>query len=149
MDTVTYPNAEVAEYVDQHFVPVQFNVKNEPSRFGEFNACWTPTLLFFDENLREHRRAEGYFHPPRVLGEMALARLKSALDRQRWNEALDLSQEVIARVRGDAGREPEALYWAAVAQYRVDHDGKRLMSGFRRLLERFPESDWAKRGDLG
>src|SRR5713226_10650005 len=117
MGAVTYPNPDVERFIGQHFIPVQFNVVEQPEVMDQVNASGTPTLIVQDAEGREHRRSQGYLDPKRFLGEMALAWLKDAIDRRDFNAARDRSREALERTQGDPERAPEAEYWAAVAAY--------------------------------
>ena len=145
MGAVTYPDPEVERFIDQYFVPVQFNVVEQAEVMDRFNAPWTPTLIVQDADGREHRRSEGYLDARRFLGEMALARLKAAINRQDFAAATDRATEALQRTKGDAFREPEAHYWSAVATYKASHDPNPLIQGWNRLLDEFPGSEWAKK----
>src|SRR5881409_3818985 len=103
MGTVTYPNADVERYIRSHFVPVQFNLVEDPEG-------------------RECRRSLGYLDPHRFVGEMALARLAQSIHRRDYKAAHERGLEANHRTKGDPWREPEALYFAAVAAYKVSSD---------------------------
>src|SRR5437764_9105384 len=122
MGAVTYPNPEVERFIQQHFIPVQFNVAEQPEAMERFNSTWTPTLIVQDAEGREHRRSQGYLDPQRFLGEMALAWLKDAIDRQDFKAAQERSRETLELTRADPEREPEAQYWASVAAYKANED---------------------------
>ena len=53
--------------------------------------------------------------------------------------------DALDRTQGDAAREPEALYFASVAACKAVSDVEKLLEGWNRLLDRFPEGDWAKK----
>ncbi|HZO90579.1 MAG TPA: thioredoxin family protein [Chthonomonadaceae bacterium] len=148
MGTVTYPNPEVERYIHQYFVPVQFNIVERPEVMDQFNSTWTPTIIVQDADGREHRRAQGYLDPQRFLGELALARVKAAIDRHDYQAAQQRAQEALEMTEGDPVREPEALYWASVADYKASNDVNKLLHGWRELLNEFPESEWAKRAEF-
>src|SRR6266851_3790608 len=148
MGAVTYPNPEVERIIQQHFIPVQFNVVEQPEAMEQFNSTWTPTLIVQDAEGREHRRSQGYLDPQRFLGEMALAWLKDAIDRGDFVAARDRATEVLERTKGDPEREPEARYWAAVASYKATGDAQHLIQGWNRLIDEFPQSEWAKRAEF-
>ena len=76
---------------------------------------------------------------------MSLARVKDALDRHDYEAATGLSKEALERTEGDPAREPEALYWSAVAAFEVSGDRDDLTKGWNRLLEAFLQSEWAKK----
>lgn len=148
MGAVTYPNPEVERFIEEHFIPVQFNVVEQPEIMEQLNASWTPTLIVQDARGREHRRSQGYLDPARFLGEMSLAWLKDAIDRKDFATAHNRAHEVMDRTKGDAAREPEALYWHSVAAYKKNEDPQHLMDGWNRLLDQFPDSEWAKRAEF-
>lgn len=112
MGAVTYPNPEVERYILDHFIPVQFNVVEQPEVMDFFNTPWTPTLIVMDADGKQHRRSQGYLDPKRFLAEMALARIQAAIDRQDFQSANALAEEAQRLTKGDPVREPEALYWA-------------------------------------
>lgn len=148
MGAVTYPNPEVARYIDQHFIPVQFNVVEQPEVIDRFNSAWTPTLIVQDADGREYRRSLGYLDPARFLGEMALARLLQSVHRRDLPAANERGKEALERTKGDPAREPEALYFASVAAYKAANDADKLVEGWNSLMDRFPESDWAKKAEF-
>jgi hypothetical protein len=148
MGAVTYPNPEVERYITQHFIPVQFNVVEQPQVMQQLNASWTPTLIVQDAEGQEHRRAQGYLDARRFLGEMALARVKDAIDRQEFKTAQERAGETLQLTKGDPEREPEALYWSSVAAYKATEDPHNLIQGWTRLLDQFPQSEWAHRAEF-
>src|SRR5690349_1346295 len=144
MGAVTYPNLEVERMMREQFIPVQFNVVEQPEVMDRFNTPWTPTLIVLDGEGKQHRRSQGYLDAKRFLAEMALARLQAAIDRRDFETAERLSSEVLRYTQGDPEREPEAAYWTSVAAYKANNDPNRLIGGWNRLMEQFPESDWAR-----
>jgi hypothetical protein len=145
MGAVTYPDPKVARMIADHFVPVQFDVVAEPEVMDRYNTPWTPTLIVEDANGKEHRRSQGYLDAPRFLAEMSMAWLKEAIDRRDYEEARRRSSEALEQTKGDPFRGPEAIYWSAVAAYKAGNDPQKLMSGWNRLLDAFPTSEWAKK----
>src|SRR6266536_823990 len=97
MGAVTYPDPEVERFIESHFIPVQFNVVEQPEVMDRFNTPWTPTLIVEDAHGREHRRAQGFHDAKRFLGEMALAWLKDAIDRRDYETAHTRAEEALAR----------------------------------------------------
>ncbi len=148
MGAVTYPDPQVEQFIRRQFVPVQFNVVEQPAVMDQFNTPWTPTLIVQDAEGREHRRSQGYLDPKRFLAEMSLAVLKDAIDRRAFAAAKARSAEAMERSQGDPEREPEALFWASVAAYKATDDPNNLLLGWNRLLDQFPRSDWAKRTEF-
>src|ERR671929_835427 len=97
MGAVTYPDPKVEREINEHFIPVQFNVVEQPEVMDQFNTPWTPTLIVQDAEGREHRRSQGYLDPARFLGEMSLAWLKDAIDRQDYAAAQQRTKEALER----------------------------------------------------
>jgi hypothetical protein len=145
MGAVTYPNPEVEKLIETQFIPVQFDVVAQPDVMERFNAPWTPTLIVQDADGREHGRSQGYLDAKRFLAEMSLVRLREAINRREFAEARDRVREVMPHVAGDPQREPEAIYWASVAAYKASGEIENLLNGWNRLLDQFPDSEWAKK----
>lgn len=148
MGAVTYPNADVEAEIKKDFVPVQYNVVEQPESMEKFHARWTPTLIFEDSHGDEIRRSEGYLDPQRMLGELALARVKAAVEAGDFQKAKDLAPTAISTTEGDATRAPEALYWSAVAAYKSANDPSHLVEGWNRLMDTYPDSEWAKKASF-
>ena len=72
----------------------------------------------------------------------------AAIDRQDFATAHRLSEEARRLTQGDPVREPEALYWSSVAAYKATHDPNNLVAGWNRLLDQFPQSEWAKKASF-
>ncbi|MDQ3795547.1 MAG: DUF255 domain-containing protein [Actinomycetota bacterium] len=145
MGTDTYPDGTVRSYVEEHFIPIRFNVLERPETEDRFNSGWTPTVIVEDAEGREHRRSQGYLNPRRFVGELALSRLKDAIDRRDFRSAFERSGNALKQTEDDPARRSEALYWSAVAAYRVSGDRNDLIEGWNDLLEMFPRSEWAER----
>jgi hypothetical protein len=145
MATVTYADPEVQRYVSENFVPVQLNVQEQPAAMECYNAVWTPTIIIECVEGIEHRRTEGYLDPQVFLEELSLAVFRAALDKHDFSAAKNRIGEALQKASGDPVREPEAMYWAAVADYKLSQDANELVTGWNRLLDRYPDSDWAKR----
>lgn len=146
MGNRTYPEPEVESYIEQHFAPIRFNTIEQPEMEAALGSGWTPTLIVEDADGNEHRRSQGYLDVERFLGQMALSRLQAALDHRDFEAASGLAEEALRLTKGDPHREPEAMYWSAVAAYKLGgNDREALTGGWEGLLDRFPGSEWAKR----
>ncbi len=148
MGAVTYPDPQVERFINEHFIPVQFDVVKQPEVMDQFHTPWTPTIIIQDAEGGEHRRSQGYLDPQRFLGEAALAWLQDAIDRRDFQTAQARVDEALERTKGDPTREPEARYWASVAAYKASNDPQNLVKGWNQLLDQFPESEWAKRAEF-
>lgn len=145
MAAVTHADADVQRYISENFVPVQINVKDDPGAMECYNAVWTPTIIIECADGIEHRRMEGYLDPQAFVEELSLAVFRAALDKHDFSAAKTRIGEALQKASGDPVREPEAMYWAAVADYKLSQDANELVKGWTRLLDQYPDSDWAKR----
>jgi hypothetical protein len=150
MGTVTYPNAQVAEFVSEHFVAIKFNVKEPHPDFkealGRGKVLWAPLLVFLDGRGSEPRRYVGFLPPDEFLAELRLVLGLSEMTHANFEAALRWL-EGAAELFPAASAAPEALFWAAAAGYRL----KGLAEVVRRwddLRARYPETTWARRVDV-
>jgi hypothetical protein len=148
MSTVTYSNPDVQKYISDCFLPIQINVVEQPDMMDVFNASWTPTIIVHDAEEQEHRRMVGFFDPKKFIEELSLGRLKAALDNKDFSDAKNRVAEAMDLTKGDPDREPEALYWAAITNYKASHNADDLKSGWLKLLSEYPESQWAHRAEF-
>jgi hypothetical protein len=147
-DATTLSHSCVQEYIEKHFAPVRLDVPRNLGLYERYNFCWTPTVLMQDGEGREHRRCEGAMPPEAFLRELALARLKEALNGSRFETARELSFEVLRTVEKDPQRAPECLYWCGVANFRAGRSVELLNYWWTRLLDEYPSSDWAARAQF-
>ncbi|MFL6236236.1 MAG: hypothetical protein ACJ76N_24100 [Thermoanaerobaculia bacterium] len=147
---MTYPNAQVAEFVSERFVAIKFNVK-EPhpdykEALGRGKVLWAPLLVFLDGRGSELRRYVGFLPPDEFLAELRLVLGLAAMTHTNFAEALRWFDGA-AELFPWASAAPEALFWAAAAGYRLSG----LPEVIRRwddLRARYPESTWARRADV-
>lgn len=145
MGAVTYPHAEVIEFLTEHFVPVKYNVK-EPApelkeALGRYRLLWAPVLVFLDHRGGELRRSTGFLAPNEFLAEARLGLGLQALARNKPDRALEWFQEAADRVPG-TDLAPEALFWAASAAYRIGGIPA-VIERWDDLRARYPDSTWA------
>ena len=147
MDTVTYPDRGVAEFIERHFLPVRLVVKQEPDLVEEYLVHWTPNVVLADGDGRLPYRIEGYLPPTEFLARLALGLGKYWLHTQQFDLAGEHFEEVARRHAGtEAGA--EALYWLGVAAYKHKHDSGALRHEWRRLEADYPSSEWTRRTQI-
>src|SRR5438874_10906390 len=147
MDTVTYPHPQVAELVNNHFIPARVRVKENPDLVKEYLVSWTPHVVVTDEQGRVHYRIEGYFPPTEFMAQMSLGAGKYHLHRGELAQATQRFEEVAQRHRGSqAGA--EALYWLSVCHYKESHNPAQLRQGWGKLAQEYPDSDWTIRSKV-
>ena len=146
-----YSDAEVVNFVSEHFVPVRAHVRHNAELYQQlgqrFNAQWTPTVLIVDPDGRERHRVEGFLPADDFLAQLRLGLAKSAFARGRFTEAEPLFRRVAERhPQSDAA--PEAVYWAGVSRYKATNDAAALADTARAFDERYQDTSWAKKASV-
>ncbi|MDF1613797.1 hypothetical protein [Desulfurivibrio dismutans] len=57
MDTVTYPESKVAQFIEKNLVPLRIPSDSKPYP-EKFNIKWTPALIVLGPNREEHHMVE-------------------------------------------------------------------------------------------
>jgi tetratricopeptide (TPR) repeat protein len=143
MDAVTYPDDNVALFLNTSMVPVrlQFNAKPYAK---DFNVMWTPTIITLDENGKEHYRTVGFLSAAELIPSLLMGIAKVHFDLGRLNEALAAMEKIIADYPKSKAA-PEAVFHRGVASYKSTHDPKPLRAAYDKLVADYPSSDWADR----
>src|SRR5262249_42967292 len=100
MDTVTYPDPDVAEFLHQHFIPVRGKIKEQSRLAEEYLVRWTPCIVFSDETGKVHSRIEGFLPPEAFLAQLSLSAGRFWLDRGQFDKGRERFEEVAHRHQG-------------------------------------------------
>jgi len=147
MDTVTYPDHRVVEFIDEHFIPARVRTKGNPQLLKDYFVTWTPNVVITDDNGKVHYRVEGYLPPEEFVARLSLGAGKFHLDRDEFDLAAERFEEVAQRHHGsEAGA--ESLYWLGIAHFKKTHDPAQLRPCWQQLAEEYPDSDWTKRSKI-
>lgn len=141
---MTYPDHRVAAAIAERFVPLKLDLFANRDVVRPLNVLWTPTLLFADRRGTVHYTSVNFLPPDDFLD---LLDLGEASARMRWAE-YDRAMELLATVgqrHPDGALVPEAIYWSGIAAYLKTKSNEALYGIWTELVERFPESIWAKR----
>jgi TolA-binding protein len=142
MDAVTYPNSDVAQYLNEHFVPVRLQIDQHKDQARRFGAKWTPGLFWLDAQGVARHQNVGYFHPEELLAECAYARGLVAVRTNDWQQGLERFEEVLLHwPRSFAA--PAALYWAGAAVRMTTGNSEDMLERWQRLLREYAGTAWA------
>jgi len=144
MDTVTYPDDRVAEFVEHHFLPARLKVKENHDLAADYLVSWTPNVVVTDDRGRVHYRVEGYLGPEDFLSRLSLGIGRFRLNRKLFAEAAARFEEVSRRHAGTEAA-AEALYWLGVARSKQAHDPAQLRPSWQQLAQEYPNSEWNRR----
>jgi hypothetical protein len=146
-----YPDARVADFVTEHFVPVRFHVKDQHEDFqrvGEkYGAMWTPTVLIVDADGTERHRIEGFLPANDFLSQLLLGTARAAFE-QKDNAAAERLYRRVVEQFPDTEAAPEAVYWAGVSKYRATNDPSALKATAATFGDRYQSSSWAKKASV-
>lgn len=152
MDTVTYPDPEVAAELGGAFAGFKASLMERHPDFVEASGGapvpWAPTFVYSDARGRQVRRSLGWLPPADFLAELRTARGIWAITRRKGEEAEELLGGVVAE-RPEAPAAPEAAYWLGVARFLAGRrDIQALADAWNDLRRRFPDSEWALKAEV-
>jgi hypothetical protein len=152
LDKTTYLDREVADVLNERFVPVLLNARRESEALrvlgGGHAYVFSPVLIVRAPDGRELRRTTGYLSPQAMLLELQIALAVGEMDRARWVEAHRILDEAIGRYRL-ARNVPEAMWWRGVSLYRASgNDLTVLRDAWHPLIAGYRSSIWAEKADI-
>jgi len=141
MDAVTYPNEDVTNLINAGFLSCKVDITNEDNAkiIQKYGVIWTPTFIFLTPDGRQLRRNTGYYPIPSFLAELHIAMGFVSMDAQQYAEAYQHFEQAASM---ESQVQPEAMYYMGVAAYRRDHDPAGLLSNWRELHAKYPDSIW-------
>jgi TolA-binding protein len=142
LENTTYSDPDVAKYINEHFVPVQLNQRENQRFFDTMKIIWTPTNTVCNSRGTELDRWTGYLPPNQFLPRIIFANARVAMAEGDWTAAIDGLSD-ITLTYGDSLVASEALYWLGVAQWKMTRDFDRLSDAWWRLMKEYPGSEAA------
>lgn len=77
METGTFPNKDLQEYIEKYFVPVKFTSGIDAEQFSRYGVAATPAFIVLDAEDNEIYRKIGYFEPDLLIEQLEKARNKA------------------------------------------------------------------------
>ncbi|HKZ81678.1 MAG TPA: thioredoxin fold domain-containing protein [Pyrinomonadaceae bacterium] len=142
LENTTYPDNDVASYINNYFVRLQLNRSQNSQLFKENKIIWTPTLTICNPQGAEQYRRVGYLPPEVFLPKVKFAHAWLAIASQEWSQATDLLDEVTS-IHSKSLVAPEALYWLGVARWKIGRKFDDLSKPWADLMDRYPGSQAA------
>jgi hypothetical protein len=145
---VTYPDEQVAQLLNDQFIPVRVDIEQAGKLADRYQALWTPNL-----NLIDGGREKGFYQvigwlPPLEFAAMLnLARSHFHLGRKQFSEAAPLFRGVFEKFPQSLYA-PESVYFRGVSRYLADHSVEALKEDWNLLQRRYPDSQWAMKSNL-
>jgi len=143
MDTVTYPEKPVVDFIQKNLIPLRIQFDTQPIATN-FNVTWTPTLVTLDAKGKEHYRTTGFLAPEELIPSLLLGIAKSHFEQEEFTEALSTLKTLLKDCPG-SDASPEAIFLKGVALYKSTHDPQPLKKAYETLKAEYPTSEWTKR----
>jgi tetratricopeptide (TPR) repeat protein len=143
MDTVTYPDPNVFEFINKYLIPFRVNVL-EAESLPKYQEIWTPTLAILAIKGKEVQRTIGFLGKDELLPVLHLGIAKAHFDHKDF-ETADVHFKKLLKNHPRSHEVPEAIFFRGVNLYKMKSDPSQLKKAYEQLLSEFPESPWTKR----
>jgi thioredoxin-related protein len=149
MNTVTYSQDAVVDFLAEHFIPVRSlcDFTHFTALMRRYQVKWTPTFLVLDPDGREHHRIVGFLPPEDFMAQLQLGKAKLYYDQDRLDKAASELQAVSDRFPKTAATE-EAVFLTGVANYKRSHQAGELRKAWDRLSREYPQSEWTRKAKV-
>jgi tetratricopeptide (TPR) repeat protein len=144
MGAVTYPDATVAELLNEKFIAVQVNIDKVPKLAEKFQAIWTPNLNIVNQKEKVLYHIEGWLSPSECAAMLTIAQGHYELHRKKFDQAASHFKAVFDRYP-QSEVALEALYYLGDSRYLASHEVEHLIEGWRDCRRYYPSSAWARR----
>lgn len=84
MDSVTYPNEKVIEFIENNLIPLRISFDAQPFA-SQFNLKWTPTLIILDTEGKEQERIIGFLPPEELIPSLMLGIAKALFNHEKFS----------------------------------------------------------------
>jgi tetratricopeptide (TPR) repeat protein len=147
MGAVTYPDQEVAKFVDLNFIPVQIETSEQNQALMEkYGVNWTPSIFVLDADGKVHYNTTGFIPPEEFVPIFLVGKARWYFDAGQLAEARATLEEMLSRCP-QASAAAEAVFFLGVTKYKMTHDPKPLRAAYDELKAKYPQSDWTRRAD--
>ncbi len=146
MNAGPYSEEKVQKFIEEEYVPLKSQCfwKERTELMKRFYIAWTPTFLFQDSTGKVHRKLVGFMPSDDFLAQLKFGKGILMFEKERHAEAAKWFQRVVDE-HATSGVAPEAVFYLGVAEYRNTHEAAALRRVYDSLLERYPQSEWARR----
>ena len=145
MSDETFTDAEVIRAINERFVPLKLHLFNDRAVVRAWGLFWTPTVLFADRSGKVRYESINYLPPAEFLDVLDIGEARVGMRWKEFDHAIQLLKDVEAR-HPDGPLTAEAIYWRGMAEYfneKSSSEASKRVWG--ELVEKFPDSIWAKR----
>ncbi|ASZ11722.1 thioredoxin family protein [Chitinophaga pendula] len=152
MELVTYQDAEVQRYLQEHYVLVKYEAAKVDKAFSDdylsLALAWSPSFYVYAPDGTIVRQAVGYLSPGQFIAELSLGKAQWLLRKGQPAAAEELLLRISEESAYDVFKQ-EALYLAGVAAFfKERRDVSAVGPNWEVLLAKYPSSRWAERANV-
>lgn len=144
LDTVTYPDPQVSQYIAEHFIAYEASMADKAAwqLFRTNHILWTPSVGCADRNGSMHYVNVGYMPPSDFLSALKIGRARCLM---AWIQHAEAARVLEEAATVDNSMTAEALFWLSTAYYFQHRDSAPMYEVWQQLVSRYPDSPWAHR----
>ena len=143
MDTVTYPQDSIINFINQNLIPLRIPSDQQPLA-TEFGVTWTPALFILDEDGNEHHRSVGFLDADQLIPSLLLGIGNMHFTANNFKEALSRYETILSQHPGSDAA-PEAVFQKGVSLFKSTNDPKPLREAYELLSKTYKDSPWTNR----
>jgi hypothetical protein len=135
----------VQSAIAERFIPLRLHLLEDRQWTRPFQVFWTPTILIGDRSGKIRYTSVNFLPPEEFLDILDIGEALVAMRWREYDTAIARLKAVDER-RADGPLTAEALYWLGITEYfRQGRSAAASHAVWEGLVERFPDSIWAKR----
>ena len=145
LDDETLADERVMAEITNRFIPLKLDLFQDRDFTRQQQVFWTPTIMIADHSGKVRYTSVNYLPPAEFLDILDIGEGMAAMRWKGYDKAIGLFTSVQERTP-DGPLTAEAIYWRGIAAYFRDGTSPASAhSEWTELLERFPDTIWAKR----
>jgi thioredoxin-related protein len=152
MDAVTYKDAAVQEYLEEHYVVVKCHtnkITHDLSKnFLTTALLWSPSFFVYAADGTIVRTIVGYLSPGQFITELSIGKAAFLMRKGKHADALTLLNNLTIASEYPV-LDQETMYWEGVAAfYAKQKDFADIAPYWNKLKATYPGSTWAEKADI-
>jgi thioredoxin-related protein len=145
MEQETFTSPGVIRAINERFVPLKLHLFHDRAVVRQWGLFWTPTILFGDRSGKIRYDSINYLPPEEFLDVLDIGEARVGMRWKEFEKAIELLQGIEER-HPDGAMTAEAIYWRGMAAYFNEKSSSEASKRvWAELVEKFPDSIWAKR----
>ncbi|MHC4197977.1 MAG: tetratricopeptide repeat protein, partial [Planctomycetota bacterium] len=135
---------DVTVLINESFIPVKLHIGESGDLVKEYEVVWTPTIVVAGADGTAYNASVGFLPPKEFLAQLGFGIAKVYFNRNKYAEAIKGFEQVVEQYP-ECDCTPEAMYWLGVSSYRLSGSADGMTAVWQELVEKYPDSLWAKK----